>query len=119
MTSKHAAEMIAKFSSIPARTYPYLVRFSVENKPTWDNASVRTVEIVLSNRIEPDSAQLTLKCVNVVEIVVHSLNGTGGCVVIVNDITDRGLEGIRYQISDVENEFFSLQCKDFQFEILE
>lgn len=96
-----------------------LVRFSIENKPAWDDTFVRTAEIVLSNKLEPDSPQLKLRCVNVVEIAVHDLNRTGGCVVTINDISDRGLEGIQYQISDLENEFFSLLCKDFDFSIQE
>lgn len=113
------AETIAKFSSIHKRTFSNLVRFSVENKPAWDGTFVRTAEIVLSSKLEPDSPQLKLKCVDVVEIVVHSLNSTGGCVVTVSDISDRGLEGIRFRVSDVENDFFSFQCKDFEFEVSE
>jgi hypothetical protein len=52
---------------------------------------------------------------------MHSLglNQTGGCVITAYDISDRGLEGVRYQVNDIENEFFSLQCGDFEFAIQE
>jgi hypothetical protein len=119
MSNRNTEKMFAKFSSIRTRTFHYLVRFSIENTPAWDDTFVRTAEIVLSSKLEPGSPQLILKCTGVVEIVVHSLNSMGGCIVTVYDISDWGLEGIQYQIKDVENEWFSLRCKDFDFSIQE
>jgi hypothetical protein len=112
-------DKVNRFLSVRPVRFGYIVRFAVEKLPTWDNTVSCIVEVTLSSKVEPESPQLKLRFLHATEVKMGDLNATVGCVVAIQDISDRGLEDTRYRVFDEESLCFSLNCKDFEFEVLE
>jgi hypothetical protein len=102
----------------PSR-FKYLVRCVVEKLPQWYGTASCDVEVVLNDEFTPESSQLKLKFIHSTDVEIGNLNGTVRCVVVVRDISDRGLEGVTFRIIEEEAKCFSLNCQDFEFEVLE
>jgi len=119
MNTTVAQGKIGRFISIQPVRFGYIVRFVVEKLPAWDSTIYCNVEVTLSSNAEPDSPQLKLNFLHATEVKVGDLNATVGCVVAIQDISDRGLENTTYRVVDEESLCFSLNCKDFEFAVLE
>jgi hypothetical protein len=119
MSQTVARDKVNRFLSVRPVRFGYIVRFAIEKSFKWDSTASCIVEVTLSSKVEPDSPQLKLKFLRATEVKIGDLNATVGCVVAIQDISDRGLEGITYRVVDEEAQCFSLNCQDFEFEVLE
>lgn len=119
MSQTAVGDKVNRFLSVQPVRFGYIVRCAVEKLPTWEGATSCTVEVILNSKFEPDSPQLKLKFLHATEVKIGDLNATVGCVVAIQDISDRGLEDTTYRVVDEESQSFSLNCKDFDFEVLE
>jgi len=119
MSQTVAGDKINRFLSIRPVRFGYIARFVVEKLPKWDGMVSCIVEVTLNSKVDPDSPQLKLKFFHATEVKIDDLNATVHCVVAIRDISDRGLEDTTYRVVDEESRCFSLNCQDFEFEVLE
>ncbi len=119
MSQAVAGDKVNRFNSVRPVKFGYVVRFAIERFPTWEGTPSCIVEVILASKFEPDSPQLKLRFFQATEMKIDDLNATWSCVVAIQDISDRGLEDTRYRVFDAGNQHFSLNCKDFEFEVLE
>jgi hypothetical protein len=119
MSQTVARGKIERFFSVRPLRFGYIVRFAVEKSFKWDNPAYCIVEVILNSKYEPDSPQLRLKFLHATEVKIGDLNATVGCVLAIQDISDRGLESTTYCVGDEEYRCFSLNCQDFEFEVSE
>jgi len=119
MSQTAIGDKVNRFLSVRPVRFGYIVRFAVEKSPKWDSSASCTIEATLNSKVEPDSPQLKLKFLHATEVKIGDLNASVGCVVVIQDISDRGLEDTTYRVVDEESRCFSLNCQDFEFEVLE
>ena len=119
MSQAFAGDKVSSFNSVLPGRFGYVVRFAIDRFPTWEDAPSCIVEVILASKFEPDSPQLKLRFFQATEMKIDDLNATWSCMVAIQDISDRGLENIRYRVVDAGNQHFSLNCQDFEFEVLE
>jgi hypothetical protein len=110
-----AKDKVKRFLLVQPVKFRFIVRFAVEKTTKWDSTVCCAVEVILSSKVEPQGPQLRLNFFDVTELEVGDLNATVSCMLVVEDISSRGLEGAIYRVVDEESGYFSLNCRDFEF----
>lgn len=119
MSIETTSGKLQEFFSLPTTRFRFLNRLMIEKKNEWDGRAFCDVELLLSENASPESRRLRLKFLRSVEIQVGDLNGTEGWLIAIRNIADRGLENITYRVVEEEGNSISLNCQDFEYEVLE
>lgn len=96
-------------------TFPYLSRLAVLKETRDGGGHATRVEATLARNVDLDGDVLQVVFVDVSELQVGDLNSSAACRLVVYDISDHQLEGIRYRAVDEEGRSLALNCRDFEF----
>ena len=99
-------------------TFPYLSRFAVLKAARDGGGHAMRVELTLAGNLDLAGDVLRVSFVDVSELKLGNLNSVAACRLMVYDISDRQIEGIRYRAVDEEERSFALNCRGFEFSIV-
>lgn len=100
----------------PAR-FRFIIRFLVERLAKPGYGILFNVEASLAENLDSGAAQLNVKFIECADLRFGDMNQTRAALLTVYDISDRGLESLAYRIVDEEASYFSLNCRDFEFDV--
>lgn len=118
MSSVNGRERIDSFLALQPSRFKYLTKLSVEKYSSRRGGMLPTVEIILNEEPTPEGHRMKMRFVNSTELKIGNLNSTEASVLAIRDILEWGLEDVRYRVVEEEATTFSLNCEEFEFEII-
>jgi hypothetical protein len=98
----------------PAR-FSFLERLTIEKSFSETRSATSIIDVVLVGQAGQTAEKLHITFSDAVNIKIGDVNGTVGVFFSILDITSYQLEGLRYRVTDVENQTASFDCRDFEF----
>ncbi|MBP1988685.1 hypothetical protein [Paenibacillus eucommiae] len=102
------------------KLYSYLKEINV--KRNLDGEVCSDYELIITLCEYPfyeGNKRLKLYYFGVVDLKVGNLDTIFRLDIGINDISNRQMEGVKYQVIENENLLFSFYCREFKFELLE
>lgn len=100
----------AKGDECPCTQVGFIKRF-IFDKTDVDANGGFFVEIILASSLDELAGQVTIRGRGVLNLKIGDLNAQVMSQLSISDICSHGLEGIRWRISDTENQCVSFDCR--------
>ncbi len=105
-----------RFYELGGAKFKFLKRFFLIKVDSEAGVPTSNIEIYLTEKPQVDTGGLYARFHGVTELKIGDLNGLLSSVIIVSDISSRGLEDVRFKVTDIEAGCFSFLCMDFEFD---
>ncbi|MDO3623199.1 hypothetical protein [Ralstonia pseudosolanacearum] len=104
---------IEKFIDLNPSSYRFLKAISFARSITEEECSCYDVEIVLCKISHGKVEDLTIRCVDALDVRVGGIEGMFGMQLEIEDISSWQNEGANFKVSEHENNAISFNCREF------
>jgi hypothetical protein len=104
---------IDAYISLKPRNYRFLKAINISRSISRDRCFRYDLELILSKCSADNDDDLRLLCIGAFDINLGNIDGMLGLLVDIEDISDRQLEGGRYQITEQEEGAFFFIAMNF------
>jgi hypothetical protein len=115
MTNYHN---VNQFLNLRPEKYGFLLAMTFERHLTDSRCSLYLLDMLLCDLEKPSSEKLHLKFYDVVDVNIRNIESMAGILLAIEDVSDRQLEGVKYRVSDQENEIVSFFCSQFSADLI-
>ena len=97
------------------RKYPYINSIHLNRNLIGNEISDFSLTLTLSNnQVIDENDKVTIKFWNIRELKLGEIDNLFRVYISISDISNRQMDGIRYRVSEEENNLFSFLCKDIE-----
>ncbi len=109
---------IEKVNAIKPNLYRFLKKIGFSRSVDEQGCTRYDVEMIVSNIRDNGVSDLKMRCLGATSISIGNIESMAGMLLDIEDISTYQLEGVRYRITEQEENTFSFDCSDFYIELI-